>query len=149
MYLEMNVKKGYFIILYFCLCFVFTGCNNVEQREEYEAKFKAYKLQIAEKDSEIETIQGDILTYQEEIKNLQTEISELTRQLQDVQEEFSEYKEKISGPDELLRKYERILDENEYLRKMAEEDKVIIDQFIKKIEQDQNTIRELKSRLEE
>jgi hypothetical protein len=132
---------------------VFSGCVGDKKTKSDEQELVSYKNDLmAQALEHAEQMQMLVISMQDENAVLKARNSELVKQLEALQAgRESGKKEPVEplNPDTLEQKYRKLQDDNEELRKLVIYERGLREDLMKKIEQDQMTIKELKSKLGE
>ena len=139
------------IILLLCCFFILTGCHSVTQQSSGHSQVTAEEQKILEQEvSQNYELQLQLIKAQDEIKSLRKRVNELTNQSEDLETEPDILKDiPPENPQTMEQKYKKLESDNETLRKLVEYERNLRELLQKRVEQDQITINELKSRLEE
>ncbi len=151
--LIMMNKKIYLTGIVLACILVFPGCVVEKKTNSAEGELVSYKNDMTAQALEhAQQMQMLIISLQDENAVLKARNSELIKQLEALQAGGEvEEKEPVEpiNPDTLEQKYKKLQDDNEELRKLVLYERGLREDLMKKIEQDQVTIKELKSKLGE
>ena len=138
------------IIVVSGIVIVFAGCSSKIEKESNGVQVKANTKQTATNEmDQAQEMQLAAIKVQDENVVLKEKIEELTTQLKDLQDEFDAYKKKMAEPEKWQEKYEKAQADNDELRKLAQYERNLQEELLKRVEKDQETINELKSKLNE
>lgn len=148
----MNKKIFLTGIILACI-FVFPGCVVEKKTNSDEGQLVTYKNDMTAQALEhAQQMQMLVISMQDENAVLKARNSELTKQLEALRSGGEvEKTEPIVplNPDTLEQKYRKLQDDNEELRKLVLYERGLREDLMKKIDQDQVAIKELKSKLGE
>ncbi len=149
----MMNKKIYLTGIILACIFVFPGCVVEKKTNSDKGELVSYKNDMTAQALEhAQQMQMLVISLQDENAVLKARNSELVKQLEALQAGREiEKKEPVEplNPDTLEQKYRKLQDDNEELRKLVIYERGLREDLMKKIEQDQIMIKELKSRLGE
>jgi predicted RNase H-like nuclease (RuvC/YqgF family) len=129
---------------------VLTGCRSQAKKRSGNVQLENKKQELSARQMEqAQEMQLAAIKVQDENVALKAKIEELTEQLKTLQTEFDTYKKKMAQPENWEEKYKKLQAENEELRKLVQYERGLRDDLLKKVKEDQATINELKSKLNE
>ena len=142
------------IILLLCCFFILTGCHSVTQQSSGHSQVTAKEQKTLEREiSQNYELQLQLINAQDEIQSLKKRIIELTGLLEASQAEPEKTTDippdKPQNIEQPEQRYKKLEADNESLRKLVEYERNLRELLQKRVEQDQITINELKSRLKE
>ena len=152
----MMKKKIFLAGVLFAYFLAFSGCI-VEKKtttNSDEEEIVSYKNDMTTQALEhARQMQLAVIRAQDENAVLRARNDELTKQLEALEGgrdiKKSEIQEELSNPNDLEQQYKELLKKNEELRKLVQYERGLREDLMRRIDQDQITIKELKSRLGE
>ena len=149
----MISKKIFITLIILIPLFVFYGCNTGTKPKAKEGESIYYKQDMVTQAMEhAQQMQLAAIKAQDENAVLRAKIDELTKQLEALQSNSVIEKPETEEPltsDNFEQKYKELQDKNEELRKLVQYERGLREDLMRRIDQDQITINELKSRLGE
>ena len=147
----MNIKKIFSVGILFCSLFIFAGCSSQTQTQPVVTEPNKAEVQeaAAREMQQAQEMELAAINLQDENVALKAKVEELTNKLKELQDEFDAYKKKMTDPESWEQKYKKLEADNDVLRKLVQYERGLQEDLLKKVQEDQETINELKSRLEE
>lgn len=146
-------KKIFSTGIILCSILALTGCGTGTQKQTGEIEINTDNRDIAAQALEhAHQMQQAAIKAQDENAVLRAKIDDLTRQLEALQVGLDANKKKLTepiNPGDWEQRYNQLQAVNDELRKLVQYERGLREDLLKKIEKDQITINELKSRLEE
>ena len=129
---------------------ILAGCGSQTIKQSKENQLENSEKEAAARELErAQEMQLAAIKVQDENVTLKAKVDELTSQLTQLRDEFDAYKKKMAEPEKWEEKYKKLEADNEVLRKLVQYERGIQEDLMKKVQADQATINELKSKLNE
>ena len=146
----MMQKRTFLLGIILGCALIFAGCGSQTTKQPKERRLENSEQEAASREMEkAQEMQLAAIGVQDENVTLKARVEELTNQLAQLQEEFDAYKKKMAEPEKWEEKYKKLEADNEVLRKLVQYERGIQEDLMKKVQADQATINELKSKLNE
>ena len=146
----MITKRIYLLGIILSCSIILAGCGSQTIKQSKENQLENSEKEAAARELErAQEMQLAAIKVQDENVTLKAKVDELTSQLTQLRDEFDAYKKKMAEPEKWEEKYKKLEADNEVLRKLVQYERGIQEDLMKKVQADQATINELKSKLNE
>ena len=149
------LKKNYLNGILLAFILMFSGCVVETTPNQEEGELVSYKNDMtAQAIEHAQEMQMLVITMQDENAVLRARNETLQKQLEKLQagrgEESTQPEPEIPlNPDDLEQKYKKLLKDNDGLKKLVQYERGLREEMVRKIDQDQEIIKDLKEKLGE